>query len=288
MIIRELKRPEEFEEAVRVQVSAWRMSDEREAVPAHMLKAVADNGGVVLGAFDDSGRLVGFCFGFPGKGEYGEYLYSHMTGVVEEAKYRGVGYELKKAQREWAIAHGYKLIVWTYDPLQGLNSYFNMVKLGVIVRRYYENYYGEIRDGINRGMPSDRVKAEWWILSPRVESILRRSFSHHVGGLLDVDSYYLLRVDNDYKPYIVSTSPSSHIAFIEIPLTVEDIRRRHGVRGLIEWRNAMRETMARLLNDYGYVAVYFYRDRARGKGVYLLVKRSLSEIIGSTSIEALV
>ncbi len=165
VIVRELSRPEEFQEAVEVQRSAWRMPDYREAAPAHLLRALAANGGLVLGAFH-RGRLVGVSYGWPA----GYYFYSHATGVLEEAKSLGVGFLLKKAQREKVLErYGLSLAKWTFDPLQSLNSHFNLAKLGAIVAEYHVNYYGEIRDGVNAGLGSDRARAEWWLTTPRVQ-----------------------------------------------------------------------------------------------------------------------
>ena len=159
VVVRRLEAPEEFQEAVEVQRSAWRMDDYREAAPAHLLRALAANGGLVLGAFDgEAGFMLGVSYGWPVLSSGGLYFYSHATGVREDAKYRGVGFALKAAQRREVLALGLRLAKWTFDPLQPLNSRFNLSKLGVIVREYYINYYGEIRDNINRGLPSDRAR----------------------------------------------------------------------------------------------------------------------------------
>ena len=62
-------------------------------------------------------------------------LWSHMAGVLPE--YRGgLGYRLKLAQRERALAQGYDLIEWTFDPLQAMNAHFNFAKLGGVVEEY--------------------------------------------------------------------------------------------------------------------------------------------------------
>ncbi len=171
LVVRELREPGEFIEAVEVQRLAWRMDDYREAAPAHLLRALADNGGLVLGAFLD-GRLVGVSYGWPA----GYYFYSHATGVAEGVKYRGVGYRLKLAQREKILErYGVSLAKWTFDPLQALNSRFNLAKLGVVVSEYLVDYYGEIRDGVNRGLGTDRFRAQWWLTSQRVASRIEGS-----------------------------------------------------------------------------------------------------------------
>ena len=43
---------------------------------------------------------------------------------------------LKLRQREDALARGIDLIEWTFDPLEIKNAYFNIERLGAIVRRY--------------------------------------------------------------------------------------------------------------------------------------------------------
>ncbi|ESQ23115.1 MAG: hypothetical protein MGAcid_09340 [uncultured Acidilobus sp. MG] len=62
--VEKLTRPEDLRQAVQVQLSAWGMDPSScEAVPAHMLKALVENGGLVLGAFEGD-RLVGFSAGW--------------------------------------------------------------------------------------------------------------------------------------------------------------------------------------------------------------------------------
>ena len=93
--------------------------------------------------------------------------WSHMTGVLPE--YRGgLGYRLKLAQRERALAQGYDLIEWTFDPLQAMNAHFNFAKLGGVVEEYAVNFYGESTSALHRGTPTDRVVLSWRIAEPHV------------------------------------------------------------------------------------------------------------------------
>ena len=75
---------------------------------------------------------------------------------------------MKLEQRREALSRGIKLVEWTFDPLESKNAYLNLAKLGVIVRRYYPNHYGETTGMLQRGLDSDRVIAEWWIDKARV------------------------------------------------------------------------------------------------------------------------
>ncbi len=153
--------PNELREVLPVVRSAWGMQNADQLVK-DTLTAMKFHGGVVLLA-KDSGKTVGISFSFPGFKNGHVYLYSHMTGVLEERKYSGTGYRLKKVQEKWALENGYKLIVWTFDPLMSLNANFNMHKIGAISRKYLHNFYGNMEDSLNFGLPTDRFVAEKWL-----------------------------------------------------------------------------------------------------------------------------
>lgn len=126
------------------------------------LHSMAYHGGFLLGAYDN-GKIIGMSFSYPGFRKNKVYLYSHMTGVIKDKKYSGIGYELKMKQKKLAIEYGYDLIAWTFDPMMSLNAYFNLNKLGAFSRTYIDNFYGEMNDGLNKGVPTDRLVAEWYI-----------------------------------------------------------------------------------------------------------------------------
>jgi predicted GNAT superfamily acetyltransferase len=169
--IRPLITNDEYRVCEDLQYAVWRL-EEREILPDHMMLTCSRHGGVVLGAFSPGDEMIGFLFGFPGAGDesFGvEWLHcSHILGVLPAWQGRGVGYRLKLAQREQVMAQGLKLVVWTYDPLESRNAALNIRKLGAINRRYLRNLYGDMRDALNVGLPSDRFEVEWWVDSARV------------------------------------------------------------------------------------------------------------------------
>jgi predicted GNAT superfamily acetyltransferase len=114
----------------------------------------------VLGAEDD-GELIGFSLGFPARLADRWLLWSFATGVHPDYQGRGIGYRLKHAQRLWARQHGYERIGWTFDPLQRGNANFNFNKLGVVLRAYHQDFYGEMHDALNVGLASDRFEVAW-------------------------------------------------------------------------------------------------------------------------------
>jgi predicted GNAT superfamily acetyltransferase len=169
--IRQLFTLDEFEEVFQLQRSIWSYAD-RELVPMRFLAVAAKVGGHVFGAFDGP-RMIGFCFAIPGIKPGGNaYLHSHMLGVLPEYRNENVGRRLKLRQREDALARGIALIEWTFDPLELKNAFFNIERLGAIVRTYSENFYGTTSSPLHGGLPTDRCTAEWWLDSPRVRAIL--------------------------------------------------------------------------------------------------------------------
>jgi len=165
--IRELTKLDEFGEAVRLQREIWGFHDV-ELLPRRLFVVANKIGGQVLGAFDGP-KMVGFCLCMPGLKPGGKpYLHSQMMGVMPSFRDSGVGKRLKWAQREYALANGVDLIEWTFDPLEIKNAFFNIERLGAIVRRYVHNQYGRTSSHLHGGLPTDRLIAEWWLTSPRV------------------------------------------------------------------------------------------------------------------------
>jgi predicted GNAT superfamily acetyltransferase len=160
----------EFEEAVELQQEVWGFSD-LDLIPLRMFSVASKIGGQVIGAYDGS-RMVGFALAIPGNRNGHPYLHSHMLAVVESHRNHGLGRTMKLFQREDAIARGYELMEWTFDPLEIKNAYLNLTKLGAIARRYNINQYGITSSPLQGFLPTDRLVAEWWLKSKRVETLL--------------------------------------------------------------------------------------------------------------------
>jgi len=283
--VRRLKDPEEYRMVTEAEVSVWGVIDYTSVVAHHVLIAADRRGGLVLGAFEkDTGRMVGFVFGFPAISPDGKlYHYSHMTGVVPEYRYKGLGYILKLMQREYVLKQGLDLIAWTYDPLQSPNARFNIGKLGVIVRKFYINYYGELRDSINIGMPTDRFEAEWWIKSKLVEGKLKGLLRPptldtlvKLGGevVTNVEFSNNLPVLTNYNLDI-----NSKLVLIEIPEDLSKLRSDNNL--LLKWRLGLREVFNRYLNELNYVVVEFVSGFVGGfrRNYYVLLREGLERTL---------
>jgi predicted GNAT superfamily acetyltransferase len=169
--IRPLTDRDDLKAVVRLQRQIWGFEDV-DLIPLRLFVVATKIGGQVYGAFDGA-QLIGFCMAIPGLKPGGKtYLHSHMLGVLPEYRNARVGRNLKLAQRDDALGRGIELIEWTFDPLEIKNAFFNMERLGAIVRRYVPNQYGTTSSPLHGGLPTDRCIAEWWIGSPRVKAIL--------------------------------------------------------------------------------------------------------------------
>ena len=168
--IQQLTKLAHFERCVDLQIQVWGYSD-GDVIPRRVFVVAQRIGGQVVGAFDGE-TLAGFAMSLPGYRDGSAYLHSHMLAVLPQYRNAGIGRRLKLAQRDEAIARGFDLMEWTFDPLEIRNAHLNIHRLGVVVRRYQPDFYGPSSSPLQGGLPTDRLYAEWWLRSARVENIL--------------------------------------------------------------------------------------------------------------------
>jgi predicted GNAT superfamily acetyltransferase len=160
----------DFERCVEVQLAVWGYSD-GDLIPKRVFIVAQRIGGQVIAAFDRD-VMVGFAMALPGYRDGKSYLHSHMLAVLPKYRNAGLGRRLKLAQRDDALARGFDLMEWTFDPLEIKNAHLNIVRLGAIARRYMPDFYGPSTSPLQGGLPTDRLVAEWWLRSARVRRTL--------------------------------------------------------------------------------------------------------------------
>jgi predicted GNAT superfamily acetyltransferase len=170
LVIRNCEGTHEYEACLALQRKVWGFNDE-DLVPTRLFIVAQKIGGQVIGAFDGD-KLVAFALGIPGNRNGHLYMHSHMLAVDSAYRNAGLGRRVKLFQRDDALAKGIELIEWTFDPLEIKNAYLNIEKLGAIARRYTINQYGMVSSSLQGGLPTDRLTAEWWLKSKRVEAVL--------------------------------------------------------------------------------------------------------------------
>ncbi len=170
--LRELASDEEYEAVVDLERETWGVGFE-DTVPTTILMISQKMSGVLAGAFDRNGRMLGFIYGLSGF-RYGKRAHwSHMLAVTREARGLGLGRELKVFQREILLPLGVETVYWTYDPLVARNANLNLNRLGALPVEYVVNMYGEDTGSVlHSGLGTDRFVVAWPILSSRVDWLM--------------------------------------------------------------------------------------------------------------------
>ena len=236
----------DFERCVDLQLAVWGYSD-GDLIPKRVFIVADRIGGQVIGAFDRD-RMVGFAMALPGYRDGKAYLHSHMLAVLPEYRNAGLGRRLKLAQRDDALARGFDLMEWTFDPLEIKNAYLNIVRLGAIVRRYMRDFYGPSTSPLQGGLPTDRLVAEWWLRSDRVR--------HTLGEL----------AEGNAEDAAIS---APNMVQVQVLHSVSDWKRNPDQRKLAE----SLQTRNRLALESAFVrglAITGYVRRADGDGCFLL------------------
>lgn len=174
---------EEFDICVALQQTVWGNDI---TVPSPIFVVALETGGQVLGAFNGSGRMVGFTLALAGIHDGKPFLHSHMAAVLPELQNQKIGRMLKLAQREEALARGIRLIEWTFDPLELRNAHFNIVRLGAVMERFIPNCYGVTQSPLHAGLPTDRLVADWRLDSERVQKILNGESAISTAGAVRI------------------------------------------------------------------------------------------------------
>ncbi len=166
--LRPLRTPAELQACVALQRRTWGESF-AEVVPPALMLVVQKLGGVAGGAFARAGgELLGFVFGLPGL-EHGEPVHwSDMLAVSPEARDLGLGERLKRWQREEVLARGFRVMRWTFDPLESRNAWLNLSRLGALCREYVRDMYADMDSPLHAGIGTDRLVVRWELDSPRV------------------------------------------------------------------------------------------------------------------------
>jgi predicted GNAT superfamily acetyltransferase len=252
--IRDIESLDELQACVRFQEAIWGESFS-ERVPLAILKVSRRLGGVVAGAFDASGEMMGFVFGMTGP-VAGELVHwSDMLAVRKDVRNQGIGRALKAYQRERCLEAGVKRMRWTFDPLEARNAYLNLGRLGALVPEYVENMYGDSDSHLHRGLGTDRFVALWELDSPRVAA--RLADQERLPAWIDVSGLpHAFPVDQRGPlprpgfPDLGSVGTGSFL--VPVPDDIQFVKREDAALARA-WRSATREALVTALAEGGRV-----------------------------------
>jgi predicted GNAT superfamily acetyltransferase len=247
IIVRPLNGAAEYAACVALQERTWGEGF-AERVPATILRIAQEMGGIASGAFDESGRLLGFVFGITGWVDRSPVHWSDMLAVAPEARNCGVGTTLKLHQRAELLARGVEITRWTFDPLQARNGYLNLSRLGAVARAYGRDYYEHSDSPLHAHIGTDRLIVTWELASERVS---RRLAGHESPpGRDDVEHLPLLNPLLSEDPLECADPhdlPDVAAVRIAVPSDINAIRDRDPDLAL-RWRLRTRAAFEAALN----------------------------------------
>lgn len=267
ILMRKLTENSELKQMEELEASVW---SEASVIPFHMTLTIHKFGGLFLGAFDED-KMIGFLYSFPGYTDGEFHLASHMLGFLPAYRKAGLGVQMKWLQREEALSMGYSKITWTYDPLESVNAYLNLAKLGGIVRKYLPNCYGELNDEMNKGLPTDRFLVEWHIASQRVEAYRNQRVQQtYLFSSIPFILRYTRSANDLMIPLQADLSQTADQLQVQVPSNFQEVKHKD-LTVAQAWRQSTREIFTHYFAQ-GYVVVDVIRHDTEPVVTYLLQK----------------
>lgn len=259
-----------------IQREVWHAQD-IDVIPASLLLTSDRTGGIVLGAYNNLGDMIGFVFSMLGRLDGEPIQHSYAFAVRVAYRNFDVGFKLKMAQRKEALRRKIFLISSAFDPMQPLNAYFALGKLCQKGFGYEENFCEDPTGAPGRGLPSDRILTHW-ILDD--SAVVRRLETGPPRRDLrkELKQQPVINHLSEMSPGLFNSSPTKlnctedHFLF-EVPHNLPEIKNRD--LGLaLEWQAKMRQVFRHYFRK-GYLAVDFWvtEEDGRPRVFYLFEKK---------------
>jgi predicted GNAT superfamily acetyltransferase len=227
-----------------IQKEVWDSQD-IDIVPVTVLLEIQRTGGIVLGAYSGIGDLIGFECGIPGSVRNKPILHAMLLAVRSAYRNFDVGFKLMTALRKEALKRKLSLVTAAIDPMQPVQSYFALGKLGARSDRYEENYCGATTRQPDRGMPTDRLLIEWDLASKEVDRRLESGPPSH-GLRKELKRQTIINQLRETAPGLVESSTvklscTEAEFLLEVPYNLPEIKSRD-LGMAIQWQSKMRQT----------------------------------------------
>ncbi len=249
---KQLKTLEDLNPCEGLQEAVWEFN-KSDIIPPRFMLVVQKHGGFAMGAFDGD-VMVGFVFGVAAI-HYGRpSQHSHMLAVLPEYRNHNIGFKLKIAQREDALNRNIDLITWAFDPLQSKNAHLNINKLGIIACSYDINLYGEETSSkLHSGLGTDRLLAEWWLVSDKVKSIIDGQ-NQEVTKIQSTEGLNINKTERDKQGLLIPVESdltlTNDVLLLEIPDDIDKMKDSN-IQVAHKWRELVQKSLIHYF-DAGY------------------------------------
>jgi len=271
---KQLRTVEDLIPCERLQEAVWKFN-QNDIIPPRFMRVLCKHGGFTMGAFDGE-TMIGFVFGVPAI-HYGQpSQHSHMLAVLPEYHNQNVGFNLKKAQREDAMSRNIDLITWAFDPLQSKNAHLNINKLGVIACSYDINLYGESSSSkLHSGLGTDRLLAEWWLVSDRVKSIIEdRTLNSNSAP--STNGMKINKTERSTQGLLMPVKPdltlTNDVLLLEIPDNIDEMKDSN-IEAARKWRILVQKTFLHYFNAGYYINSLQVEREGETRRTYYILKR---------------
>jgi predicted GNAT superfamily acetyltransferase len=267
----------DYKSCVDIQREVWRFED-MDIYPIGMLIAAQNCGGIALGAYNSIGEMIGFVFSILSMEEGGLAQHSLLLAVRQAYRNFNVAYKLKLAQRKECLKRKIKTIAWEIDPMQPLNAFFTLGKLGATANAYVEDFHGESTSVLHRGLPTDRFVVRWNIEANAVEERIESGSPRH-DLRKELKRYKVINRLEDVAPGMTISSPlklnsTEDRLLFEIPYNLPEIKNRDlGIA--LEWQGKLRQAFRHYFNkDYSATDFWVAEEEGHLRAFYFLEKKS--------------
>jgi predicted GNAT superfamily acetyltransferase len=271
LTIRMLHTVSDIEKIPELEKKVWQTDN---TMPVDQMLTAVKHGGIVLGAFFED-RLIGFQYSFAGFNGQKAYVCSHMLATDPEFRHMKIGEKLKWAQRKEALKLGYDLITWTYDPLESINGYLNIRKLGAICSTYIENCYGDMQDALNQGIASDRFQVWWHIQGQRAENRATNQKPEHEPPRMPDKVFVSWKLNKEQLPIAGDIqweqAKEQDMLYVPVPAFFQQIKQQNKSLA-IAWRQTTREVFTSLFNK-GWVVMDVIRNEKKASVHYYILRK---------------
>ncbi|WP_019241753.1 MULTISPECIES: GNAT family N-acetyltransferase [Bacillus] len=269
--IKPLKTIDELKAMQKLEIDTWGM----DCIPTHQTLTAVKNGGIILGGYLGK-QLIGFQYSFPGFRNGEAYLCSHMLAIDSAYRGKGLGEQLKIAQKEEALKKGYKLVSWTFDPLETANAKLNVGKLNAICNTYIENCYGEMEGTLTSGLATDRFQVEWYITSDYVKN--KQDFLSykpiHIATVASHDSNF--PIIDWFDVHVLDNVDKDEAIYVPITTQFQQMKNEH-LDLASDWRMKTRQIFT-ILFEKDFVLVDVQREKNSSIQYYILVRQDMVQI----------